>query len=96
MVGAVLVVLALVVPALAPSLLTAVAGIIAGVVGIVRLTPLILTGAVAALSRATRLLPGAVSDLAATNLRGNQHAHNSVALLADRHRQHADDQYHQR
>ena len=82
MAGGVLVVLALVVPALAPSLPTAVAGIVAGVAGIVGLTPLILTGAAAALSRAARILPGAVSEVAATNLRGNAHAHNSVALLA--------------
>ena len=82
MVGGVLVVLALVVPALVPSLLTAVAGIVAGVAGIVSLTPLVLTGAAAALSRAARLLPADVSMLAATNLRGNLHAHNSVALLA--------------
>lgn len=81
-VGAVLVALALVVPTLAPTLLNAVAGIVAGVVGVVRLTPLILTGAAVALSRAARLLPGAVSELAAVNLRGNQHTEHSVALLA--------------
>ena len=82
MVGAALVVLALVVPTLAPTLPGAVAGIVAGVVGVVSLTPLILAGAASALSRAARLLPGIVSELAATNLRGNHHAHNSVALLA--------------
>ena len=81
-VGAALVALALVAPTLAPTLLNAVAGIVAGVVGVVRLTPLILAGAAAALSRAARLLPGVVGELAATNLRDNRHAQNSVALLA--------------
>lgn len=81
-VGAALVALALVAPTLAPTLLNAVAGIVAGVVGVVRLTPLILAGAAAALSRAARLLQGVVGELAATNLRDNQHAQNSVALLA--------------
>lgn len=82
-VGAVLVALAVIVPTLAPSLLNAVAGIVAGVVGIVRLAPLALTGAAAAVSLvAAGSRPGAVAELAAANLRGNRYAQNSVALLS--------------
>ena len=80
--AALVVILAIAVPALTPSLLTAIAGVVAVVVGVVSLTPLILTGASVALSRAARVLPGGVGKLAAANLRGNRHAQNSVALLA--------------
>ena len=82
-IGSVLVLAALGLPALAPGRASAVLAIAAGVAGIVLLVPFILAGVAATLARIARALPGrGVGELAARNIRANPNVRNSVALLA--------------